>query len=89
MDVRLIDATELRRIFNVWLSDMNDNDQEDRQAGTVICDCICQLDDAPTIDPETLPIVQELRAEIERIKKERDKAIEDLNSWFELDRMEN
>lgn len=31
-------------------------------------------DKSPTIDPETLPIVQELRAEIDRIKNERDAA---------------
>lgn len=31
-------------------------------------------DKSPTVDPETLPIVQELRAEIDRIKNERDDA---------------
>lgn len=30
------------------------------------------VDCTPTIDPETLPIVQELRKELERVKKERD-----------------
>lgn len=32
----------------------------------------------PTIDPETLPIVQELRKELERVTKERNAAIKDL-----------
>lgn len=30
------------------------------------------ISNQPTIDPETLPIVQELRAELEKAKKERD-----------------
>ena len=30
------------------------------------------VDEQPTIDPETLPIVQELRAELERVTRERD-----------------
>ena len=30
------------------------------------------IESAPTIDPETLPIVQELRKELERVTKERD-----------------
>lgn len=72
------------------------------------------IDAMPTVNQETLPIVRELRAEIERlttdgkqdlwaverkrreqveeelerVKKERDKAIEALNSWFEPDGME-
>lgn len=35
-------------------------------------------DGMPTIDPETLPIVQELRAELEKANKERDAAVNDL-----------
>lgn len=69
MDVRLIDATKLRRIFDVWLSEMNNNDYEDQQTGTAIYDCACQLDDAPTIDPETLPSVKELQDEIKTLKE--------------------
>ena len=30
------------------------------------------IESSPTIDPETLPIVQELRKELERVTKERD-----------------
>ena len=36
------------------------------------------IESAPTIDPETLPIVQELRKELERVTKEREAAIADL-----------
>lgn len=38
------------------------------------------IDDQPTIDPETLPIVQELRAELERVTEERDAAVNDLET---------
>lgn len=36
------------------------------------------IESAPTIDPETLPIVQELCKELERVKEDRDAAISDL-----------
>lgn len=36
------------------------------------------VDCAPAIDPETLPIVQELRKELERVTRERNAAIKDL-----------
>lgn len=36
------------------------------------------IDAMPTIDPETLPIVRELREKLERVTEERDAAIEDL-----------
>lgn len=35
----------------------------------------CQLWAAPTIDPESLPIVQQLRAELWKAKAERDAAV--------------
>lgn len=33
------------------------------------------IDESPTIDPESLPVVQQLQAELEKVKKERDAAI--------------
>lgn len=36
------------------------------------------IESAPTIDPETLPIVRELHKELERVTRERDAAIADL-----------
>lgn len=36
------------------------------------------IENQPTIDPETLPIVQELRAELSKVTVERDAAIADL-----------
>ncbi len=38
------------------------------------------VDCAPTIDPETLPIVQELRKELERVTRERDAAVSEIES---------
>lgn len=36
---------------------------------------------APTIDPETLPIVKKLRAELEKVKAERDAAVKDCSGY--------
>lgn len=36
------------------------------------------IESAPTIDPETLPIVKELRKELERVTAEREAAVSDL-----------
>lgn len=36
------------------------------------------IDEIPTIDPETLPIVQELREQLARVTAERDAAVKDL-----------
>lgn len=85
MDVRLIDANELKKKSVPHVRGEHGYSAKAENWAVLVKD----VNNAPTIDPETLPIVQELRAEIERIKKERDKAIEDLNSWFELDGMEN
>lgn len=38
------------------------------------------IDEAPTIDPETLTIVQQLRAELERVTAERNAAIKDIEA---------
>ena len=37
------------------------------------------IENAPTIDPESLPIVQQLRAELERVKAERDAVVRDMH----------
>lgn len=36
---------------------------------------------SPTIDPETLPIVRQLREELERVTAERDAAIKEIFQW--------
>lgn len=40
--------------------------------------------DTPTIDPETLPIVRQLREELERVTAERDAVIKELNGVSSL-----
>ena len=42
---------------------------------------LASIDDATTIDPETLPIVRQLREELEQAKSERDAAFE-LIGWI-------
>ena len=49
--MRLIDADTYKEILDSWLSDMNAGENEEENVeGTAIYSCICQLDDAPTID---------------------------------------
>ena len=54
--MRLIDADAYKKILDSWLADMNAGENEEENAeGTAIYSCICQLDDAPTID--AMPVV--------------------------------
>lgn len=38
---------------------------------------LSSIDDAPTIDPETIPVVRQLREELARVTAERDEAVKD------------
>lgn len=60
---RLIDATELRSAFDTWLSLLDDNNPDHQLEGSTIYNCALRVDNAPTVDPETLPLVKALRAE--------------------------
>lgn len=51
-DKRLIDADELRQIYKEWLSQLASDEYAGDRCGVETC--IAFLDDAPTIDPETL-----------------------------------
>ncbi len=62
---RLIDANALRED---WLENGENEYVYDTNS------FLASLDDAPTINPETLPIVRQLRAELARVKVERDAA---------------
>lgn len=42
------------------------------------------VENAPTIDPETLPLVQELRKQLEQVTAERDAAKRDIEKAMEL-----
>lgn len=49
----------------------------------------CAIENAPTIDPEALPIVRELREKLERVTEERDAAIFDLRESAGCDHCAN
>lgn len=58
--MRLIDVNELRED---WLENGENEYVYDTNS------FLCSLDEAPTIDPETLPIVQRLRTQLDAIKE--------------------
>lgn len=41
----------------------------------------CTIENAPTIDPETIPVVRQLREELARVTAERDAAVEQLRGY--------
>lgn len=63
MEQRLIDANALRED---WLENGENEYVYDTNS------FLSSIDDAPTIDPETLPIVRQLRADLARVTAERD-----------------
>lgn len=65
MEQRLIDANALRED---WLENGENEYVYDTNS------FLSSIDDAPTIDPETLPIVRQLRADLARVTAERDAA---------------
>lgn len=72
---RLIDAN----MFEVYSSKVPEKHRG--QAIAYIdgaCSVLEKIDETPTIDPETLPIVRELQEKLKRVTAERDAAIEDL-----------
>lgn len=76
---RLIDANALKSIYEEWLSELSGNNPEHADEGSAIFSCVCQIDSQPIIDPESLPIVQQLRAEIKRLNGEITKCRDELN----------
>ena len=73
---RLIDANALRED---WLENGENEYVYDTNS------FLASLDDAPTIDPETLPIVRQLREELARVTAERDAAVKDLETAMRID----
>lgn len=51
--------------------------QKSQEAAWLMSQVLHDIQASPTIDPETLPIVRQLREELERVTKERDAAKED------------
>ena len=69
--MRLIDAERFEELF----------DQQIELGATDLFDAVEDaLQDTEYIDPETLPIVQELREQLAKVTAERDAAIADLKS---------
>jgi hypothetical protein len=67
--MRLIDAERFEELFN----------QQVDLGATDLFDAVEDaLQDTESIDPETLPIVKELRKELERVTRERDALIWDM-----------
>lgn len=64
---RLIDATDLIARGNASFGGVSD---------AVLLKKF--VDAQPTIDPETIPVVRQLREELDRVKAERDEAVKDL-----------
>lgn len=84
---RLIDANEIvevaERAWNVWNLAMATQDTNQGINKVLKRQELCKAvkavaEGAPTIDPENLPIVRQLREELERVTKERNAAIKDL-----------
>lgn len=79
--MRLIDANKVEIGFDeLCQSPYFKNDVNAKHGAETLMDlCVRSDSHKPnTIDPETLPIVQELRKELERVTAERDAAISDL-----------
>lgn len=73
---RLIDANELIRCLERIVSDYTSNGLFPN--GYDINSAIDDITDTPTIEPETLPIVRQLREELAQVTAERDAAVNDL-----------
>lgn len=75
MEVRLINGNELYGIESLLNTEIVQNSPE---ASFLMTQVLHDIQSMPTIDPETLPIVQELREQLERVTQERDAAVEQL-----------
>lgn len=76
--IRLIDANEAKKKLLSYYSFVNENTNKSNYAGETLMsyevvdlieDCI---ENTPTVDLETLPIVRKLQKELSRVKAERE-----------------
>ena len=83
--MRLIDADSLLREVGNYSLEVACNKSDGRlETMTKVTQAVQDhaaecIDDAPTIDPETFPIVRRLREELARVTAERDAAVEQLS----------
>ena len=78
--MRLIDADELMKKVLYLPTGQKSHGVPIMFHGVVAAD----VDDMPTADPESLPIVRQLREKLERVTAERDAAIKELNGVSSL-----
>lgn len=78
--MRLIDADELMKKVLYLPTGQKSHGVPIMFHGVVAAD----VDDMPTADPESLPIVRQLREELDRVTAERDAAIKELNGVSSL-----
>lgn len=69
---RVIDGNELLEIESLLNTDII---QKSKEASWLMSQVLHDIAAMPTIDPETMPIVQQLRAELKQVKTERDAAM--------------
>lgn len=69
---RVIDGNELLEIESLLNTDII---QKSKEASWLMSQVLHDIAAMPTIDPETMPIVQQLRAELKQVKAERDAAM--------------
>ncbi len=67
--MRMIDGEELYNIEKLLDTDIIQNSKE---AAWLMSQVLHDIEAMPTIDPETLPIVQELREQLSKVTAERD-----------------
>lgn len=75
--MRLIDAYNLNKLIKEYMKDYK-NSVTRLTACRAILSMLGDKNQTPTIDPETLPIVQELREQLKKVTEERDKVINEL-----------
>ena len=75
MKQRLIDANELLAIEKLLDTDII---QQSKEASWIFSQMLYDIQASPEIDPESLPIIKDLKAELEKVKEERDAAIKEL-----------
>ena len=83
---RLIDGNELYGTESLLNTDIIRNSKE---ASWLMSQVLYDIQSTPTIDPETLPIVRQLREELERVTEERDAAISDIETAMASESTQN
>lgn len=76
--MRLIDGEELYQIESLLKTDIV---EQSKTANWLMGQVLHDIEATPTVSPESLPIVKQLRAELGKVKAERDAAVRDIK-WL-------